>query len=62
MDVTEQRKKKKMNQNSPVQTQGVRTTADSIAEGRMMAGISSREKRGIIKKVLSKVKKKKKGK
>jgi hypothetical protein len=41
-------------------TQGPKTTADSIAEGRMMAGISSREKRNIIRKVLNKVKKKKK--
>lgn len=39
-------------------TQGPRTTADSIAEGRMKVGVSTKEKRNIIKKVLKKRKKK----
>lgn len=40
-------------------TQGPRTTADSIAEGRMKSSLDSGVKRKIIKKVLNKKKKKK---
>ena len=38
-------------------TQGPRTTADSIAEGRMKVGVSNRAKRNIIKNKINSIKK-----